>query len=305
MTRYYARVAPLVLLSLLLSACSLSPVPKERGEGAALGGLIEAAGAAATTEPRYVKPERLAAVQLTFGRADSLTLQQVPAPAEPMPARVYEFKQEPGLPSCSVYLYEEKSEAGQSIRAYLKTQDAWYAAGASGGDGAAAVPVRLLPRGAGAGPELVIGGAEDDSYAAMVRSLFYDEETGTWRMQEYQGHDVRRMDLDGDGQEEWVSPAVNWVPPSVGIYRWNQDSREYEYTVTENETAAALGLSEEQDEIPRYALLFQESSGWIIESGSSDRYAFFRYDGGKLVPAVLPDSRSRLMDLRRQQGHRH
>ncbi|WP_426451861.1 hypothetical protein ACP26L_07095 [Paenibacillus sp. S-38] len=59
------------------------------------------------------------------------------------------------------------------------------------------------------------------------------------------------------------------------------------------------------EQVPLQAYLFQEGGEWIIEIGPADRYGFFRQEGDLLVPARLKDSHSRLMDLRRTQGHVH
>lgn len=174
--------------------------------------------------PVYVKPENLKAVPLVFGPIESPALEKAAAPEAAAPSKVYECGPAPGLPSCSVYLYEERADNGyRGVRVFLKAPDGWYAAGGSIAGDAGSLAVRFLPQGggpAGDSPiEIAIGGARDDSYAGLVRTLFYDAEKELWRMQDFQGHDVQRLDLNQDRQHEWVSPSVGFVPPSIGIYR--------------------------------------------------------------------------------------
>ncbi|MGF7033994.1 hypothetical protein J2T17_004942 [Paenibacillus mucilaginosus] len=307
--------APLLLL--LLAACSSISTPADvgniespaNGAGGSTASVPTAVGTeTAASGPAYVKPEDLKAVPLVFGRIESPALEKTAAPETASPSKVYECSAAPGLPSCSVHLYEERADNGYiGVRVFLRVPDGWYAAGGSIAGDADSLAVRFLPQGSGPaedGPmELAIGGAPDDSYAGPVRTLFYYAEKRVWRMQDFQGHDVQRLDLNQDGQAEWVSPSAGSVPPSVGIYRWNSSARAYEYTVVENVAAAAFGLALEQ--VPLHAYLFKESGEWIIETGPSDRYGFFRQEGDQLVPARLTDEHSRLMDLRRTQDHRH
>ncbi|SCY51409.1 DUF3221 domain-containing protein [Alkaliphilus peptidifermentans] len=85
------------------------------------------------------------------------------------------------------------------------------------------------------------------------------------------------VDLDNNGEREWIAASRGSLPPYVTIYRWNGDIFQFA------DVEKALGTN--------YALYYAENNIWFVESGfwQGDKElvsAIYTYDSGKLTRVI-------------------
>jgi len=114
--------------------------------------------------------------------------------------------------------------------------------------------------------------------------------SGVWEAWDFQHHLVQMLNLDRDGEMEWVGFDSGAVPPMTELHRWNQERQDFETANAEGSVLSEGGWMDE--EIPAYSYLFRENGQWLLEIGQEYRFRYYRYEHGTLHEVELPDNGS-------------
>ncbi|WP_034327786.1 DUF3221 domain-containing protein [Alkaliphilus transvaalensis] len=160
-----------------------------------------------------------------------------------------------------VYLYRrdfEEDPLGHEIFAFLQDENDMYEIGLVANYGIRSLGIELDDVTHNGNKEIILEGSLGATY--VETKIIGQDHEGNWVLW-LSGGSYNHIDLDGNGQMEWVATSSGSLPPYVVIYRWNGESFEWA------DVSAAVGGN--------YANLIQKNNEWILESGmwKLDHYA--------------------------------